>query len=245
MRKDKDVDTIDNQAGQKQEYVCRVERELLSDGNNNVQPWRVFKILAEFVSGFELLQKYGLAASFFGSAKCNAGAKVYEQAEELAGKLSRAGFTIITGGSSGVMEAANKGAYEAKGQSVGMNIRLPEKQIVNKYVTDSEHFNHFFTRKVMLAFASEVYIFLPGGFGTLDEFFEMATLVQTRKIKMIPMILIGKEYWTPLLEWIRTTVFEKNHAISEKDMSIYHLVDSVDEAFDLIINLVEECRPEK
>jgi uncharacterized protein (TIGR00730 family) len=237
MRKGDKLEAVDGK------NICRIDAELLSGNGNQVQPWRVFKILAELVAGFELLRKYSLAATFFGTSRCKSTDEVYRQAEELAGKLAKAGFAIVTGGASGVMEAANKGAYEAGGKSIGVNIRLPEKQGINEYLTDFEQFNYFFTRKVMLSFASEVYVFLPGGFGTLDEFFEMVTLVQTKKIKRIPIIAIGKGYWAPLFEWVEKTVVEKNQAADKEDLNIYYLVDSVDEAYNLILKLVPECNP--
>lgn len=150
------------------------------------------------------------------------------------------GFTVITGGAAGIMEAANKGAYEAGGNSVGVRIELPEEHTSNDFTTDSENFDHFFTRKVILTFASEVYIYFRGGFGTLDEFFEIATLIQTKKIESIPMILIGKDYWTPLVEWFEKGLLGKHGTISKEDMNIYTLVDSIDEAYNVIIDKVCE-----
>ncbi len=220
----------------------RIERTLLCGDNNAIESWRIFKIMAEFVSGFEVLRRYDLAATFFGTARCEFGDKVYENTTNLARRLTEAGFTIITGGGSGAMEAANKGAHEAGGDSVGLNIRLPKEQITNSYVTDSEGFHYFFTRKVMLAFASEVYIFMPGGFGTLDEFFELTTLVQSKKIRPLPLILVGKTYWEPLLHWIEADLYSTYHAIDKEDMEIYHLVDSVDEAYDEVMRLTEKAR---
>lgn len=201
----------------------------------DIEPWRVFQIMSEFADGFETLQKYGLAATFFGSARCSMGDEIYKSAEELAGKLAARGFTIITGGSHGIMEAANKGAYEAGGQSVGMNIELPNEQTSNPYLTDSVEFDHFFSRKVMLTFASEVYIYYPGGFGTMDEFFEILTLVQTKKIKPVPIILVGKEYWQPILDLIETQFADKFKTISREDMNLYHLVDTADEAYEYAV----------
>ena len=218
----------------------RIEKELLrAQGiNNPLDSWRIFRILAEFVTGFEILCKYGKAVTFFGSSRCKIGDRVHKEAEDLASRLVKEGFTVITGGGPGVMEAANKGALEADGSSVGLNIQLPEKQAGNKYVTDSENFHYFFTRKLMLSFASEVYIFFPGGFGTMDEFFELVTLVQTKKIKRIPIVLVNKEYWEPLLGWIEHSLYEKYKAIDKEDIDIYYLVDSVDEAVELITKLV-------
>ncbi|HYF29322.1 MAG TPA: TIGR00730 family Rossman fold protein [Candidatus Paceibacterota bacterium] len=199
-----------------------------------IESWRIFKIMAEFVDGFEILKRYGLTATFFGTARESFSPEVYAAATELAGKLAKAGFSIITGGSAGVMQAANKGAYDAGGSSIGLNIRLSDHQPLNGYLTDSLVFDHFFVRKVMLAFASEVYIYFPGGFGTLDEFTEMVTLIQTKKIKPIPIVLYGREYWSPFIDLFRNHLLAKYHAIDEADLELFHLVDSVDEAFEYI-----------
>jgi hypothetical protein len=217
--------------------ASRIE-QLLKIHADEVSPWRIFKIMAEFVAGFEFLQKYDKAATFFGTARCSFEHEIYQEATKLAHALAKDNFAIITGGGPGVMEAANKGAVEAGGKSVGLNIRLPHEQRINKYVRDSEAFYYFFTRKVMLAFASEVYIFFPGGFGTLDEFSELVTLVQTEKVKPIPIILVGKTFWEPLLSWIKEYMWQRHQAIEEKDMKIYHLVDNADEAYELIKKLV-------
>ncbi|MDB5236996.1 MAG: Cytokinin riboside 5-monophosphate phosphoribohydrolase [Parcubacteria group bacterium] len=206
-----------------------------------LESWRVFKIMAEFVSGFELIGKYGLAASFFGTARKSFEPALYEAATALAGKLAQAGYAIITGGSDGIMEAANKGAFEAGGASVGLNINLGTKQGLNKFLTDTISFDHFFVRKVMLAFSSDVYIFFPGGFGTLDEFTEIITLVQTKKIRPIPIILFGSEYWNPLLEFFKSTLLNEHHAIDEADLSLYYLTDSVDDAMAYIVKNVTSC----
>ena len=213
--------------------------EIMNDHNHleDSSPWRIFKIMAEFVDGFEFLKKYGKSVTFFGSARCDFKSIVYNEATKLARELSKDGFAVITGGGPGIMEAANQGAYEANGQSVGINIKLPMEQRINKYVKQSQAFHYFFTRKVMLSFASEVYVFFPGGFGTLDEFFEIITLVQTKKIKPVPVILVNKEHWTPLLNWIKNDIYGKNKAIDEKDMNIYKLVDNADEAFEYIMSL--------
>lgn len=200
-----------------------------------IESWRVFKIMSEFVEGFDLLRRYGLAASFFGTARASFEHPVYQNAEELASRLAKRGFAIITGGSAGVMQAANKGAYEVGGASVGLNIRLPDGQKNNAYLTETYEFDHFFVRKVMLTFASEVYIYFPGGYGTLDEFTEILTLVQTKKIRKIPIVLFGKAYWTPLLEFFKTSLYEKYHAIDEADLDLFKLVDTVDEAYEYIV----------
>src|ERR1035437_3258129 len=197
-----------------------------------IESWRVFKIMSDFIEGFDIIRRYGLAVSFFGSARSSLGDNSYAHAEELAGRLSKKGFAVITGGSSGIMQAANKGAYEAGGASVGLNIKLPDMQTYNPYLTEKFVFDHFFVRKVMLTYASEVYIYFPGGFGTLDEFFEIVTLVQTGKIRKVPILLFGRDFWEPLLGFIEETLYEGNATISKEDMTLYTLVDSVDEAYD-------------
>lgn len=204
-----------------------------------LEPWRVFKIMSEFVEGFELIQKYALAATFFGSTRTSLDPAIYAAATELAGRLAKRGFAIITGGSAGIMEAANKGAYEAGGASVGLNIRLDKAQATNKYLTEQITFDHFFVRKVMLAFASEVYVYFPGGFGTMDEFFEIVTLVQTHKVKRVPVVLYGKEYWTPIVDEFRTKFLEQYKTIDEEDLNIFLVVDTVDDAFDYIVKNVQ------
>lgn len=204
-----------------------------------LEPWRVFKIMSEFVEGFELLQKYSLGATFFGSTRMTLPTEVYDAASELAGRLAKKGFAVITGGAQGIMEAANKGAYEAGGSSIGLNIHLNDKQAMNGYVTDQVFFNHFFVRKVMLAYASNVYIYFPGGFGTLDEFFELVTLVQTSKIQKIPIVVYGKEYWDPIVRHFKEELLEHHHTIDESDLEIFKVVDSVDEAYDYIVSVVK------
>lgn len=216
----------------------RIEKEMLASPTAKTQTWRIFEIMAEFVTGFELLSKYKKAVSFFGSARCSARSNSYQEAAKLAKLLSKDGYAVITGGASGIMEAANKGAYEAGGPSVGINIKLPEEQNINKYVKDSEDFQHFFVRKVMLAFASQVYIFFPGGFGTLDEFFEMLTLVQTEKIHPIPIILVGRDFWEPLDQLFRTQLYQKFKTISRGDLKLYYIVDDASAAHKLIKRIV-------
>lgn len=214
------------------------DRPLLVCRPNKIESWRIFKIMSEFVEGFDVIRRYGLAVSFFGSARASFEDDVYKNATALAGRLAKKGFAVVTGGSSGIMQAANKGAFEAGGDSVGLNINLPLAQSYNPYLTNKFGFDHFFVRKVMLTYASEVYVYFPGGFGTLDEFFEIVTLVQTKKIRRVPIILFGKNYWSPLIAFIEETLYREHKAINQEDMKLYTLVDSVDEAYDYIINNV-------
>ncbi len=218
-----------------------MQSELLKEnGNDPISAWRIFKIMAEFVQGFELLQHIGKAASVFGSARTEPGTPIYEEGVKLGRLLAENDFTVITGGGGGVMEALNKGAFEAGGRSVGLNILLPQEQALNQYVNESATFHYFFTRKVSLAFSSEVYIYFPGGFGTLDEFFEILTLVQTKKIQPLPIILVGRDYWSPLVEWMRTTVLERYQGIHEDDLSLFHVVDTAEEAIEVANRYVPE-----
>ena len=216
---------------------CRVVTELLNADNVNtsVESWQIFHIMSEFVAGFNLLQKYGLAATFFGSARMQPNEPYYKQAEELAAKLGKKDFTIITGGGGGVMEAANVGAFKVGAHSVGLNIQLPFEQRPNPYTTNAKEFTFFFSRKVMLSFASEVYIYFPGGFGTMDELFEILTLIQTKKIDCVPVVLYGKEFWEPLLDFVNKKMSKEFKTISPEDQELYTLVDSVDEAYKHIM----------
>ncbi len=220
---------------------CRIEDELLdpSKGQDSaVQSWRVFRIMSEFVQGFEMLKKYRLAATFWGSARTNPKDPIYKAAEELAAKLAKKGFTIISGGGGGVMEASNVGAFKVGGNSVGLNIELPVNEPPNPYTTDSFLFHFFFSRKVMLTFASEVYVYFPGGFGTLDEFFEIATLVKTKKISKIPIILYDKAYWEPLLRWFEKDLLKKYKTINKEDLELFYVTDDIEDAYKYILKNV-------
>jgi uncharacterized protein (TIGR00730 family) len=224
---------------------CRIVSELLDPGSTQgdaVQSWRVFRIMSEFVQGFELLRSHGLAATFWGSARTDPSDKYYKAAEELAAKMAKKGFSIISGGGPGIMEASNVGAFKVGGRSVGLNIQLPLEQKLNPYTNESLNFDFFFSRKVMLTFASEVYVYFPGGFGTLDELFEIVTLIQTKKIEPIPVVLYGKDYWTPLLEFFKNDLLEKHGTISPEDLDIFHLVDSVDEAMKYITKEIKNIK---
>lgn len=214
---------------------CRVITDLLDANGDAIESWRVFRIMSEFVQGFELLRKYSLAVSVFGSARFTPSDPWYKEAEKLTAKLAKKGFTVITGGGPGIMEAANVGGFKMGGKSVGLNIDLPAEQKFNPYVTESEHFDFFFSRKVMLSYASEVYVYFPGGFGTLDEFFELITLIQTEKIEKIPIVCVGKDFWNPLMNFMEKEMLAKYKTISKEDLDIIHLVEDADEAYKYII----------
>jgi len=221
---------------------CRIVSELLdpkgTDGDA-IQSWRVFRIMSEFVQGFELLRETGLAATFWGSARLKPDDEYYKAAEELAARLAKKGFTIISGGGPGIMEASNVGAFKVGGKSVGLNIELPFEQKPNPYTTESLNFDFFFSRKVMLTFASEVYVYFPGGFGTMDEFFEIITLIQTRKIEQLPILLYGKDFWDPLIRFFEQDMMKKYKTIGPEDLALFQLVDSVDEAYKYIMKHVD------
>lgn len=203
--------------------------------DGGIQSWRVLRIMSEFVQGFELLRRHDLAVTFWGSARLTPDDHYYKEAEELASKLAKKGFTVISGGGPGIMEASNVGAFKVGGNSIGLNIKLPFEQKLNPYTTDSMSFDFFFSRKVMLTFASEVYIYFPGGFGTLDELFEIITLIQTKKIEPLPVILYGKGYWEPLIEWFKKDLLKKYQTISPEDLDIFYLTDDVNSAYKYIV----------
>jgi uncharacterized protein (TIGR00730 family) len=189
----------------------------------------------ELKQGFDFLLKYDRSVSIFGSAKFAENDEHYLEAKALAKRISsELGYAIITGGGPGIMQAANEGAYEAGGDSLGLTIRLPHEQVTNPYVKDEVAFQYFFTRKTILTFAAEAYIFFPGGFGTLDEFFEILTLVQTKKIPKVPIILVGRDYWEPLRDFILDNVYVEHGAVDEEDLSLYRIEDDHDRIVDII-----------
>lgn len=193
--------------------------------------WMIFKIMAEFVDGYEKLAAIGPCVSIFGSARLKAGSKYYEMAVEIAEKITKIGFGVITGGGPGIMEAGNKGAHIAHGRSIGLNIELPFEQHFNPYIEKrySMDFDYFFVRKVMFVKYSQGFIVMPGGFGTLDELMEALTLIQTKKIGRFPIVLVGSEFWGVLLEWFEKILL-KEKMISEPDLELYRVVDTADEA---------------
>ncbi len=196
-------------------------------------PWRVFRIMGEFVDGFETLSKVGPAVSIFGSARTKKGSKYYKLTETIATLLAKDGYTIITGAGPGIMEAGNKGAKGAGGESIGLNIEVPVVQKPNRYVTTLIDFRYFFCRKVMFVKYSKAFVVLPGGFGTLDELFEALTLVQTKRIAPFPIIIVGKEYWAGLLEWVKKSMV-KTKCISECDLKLFHLADRPEEVVEIL-----------
>jgi uncharacterized protein (TIGR00730 family) len=199
--------------------------------------WAIFKVMSEFVEGFEKLAKIGPCVSIFGSARTPRDHQYYKIAEEIAAKLVRHGYGVITGGGPGIMEAGNKGAYSEGGKSVGLNIHLPFEQFNNIYIDRDKllTFDYFFVRKVMFVRYSQGFVVLPGGFGTLDEFFEALTLIQTNKIGRFPIVLVGRDYWSGLVEWIKTTLLREDpNYISESDLELFCIVDNATEAVKVI-----------
>lgn len=234
--------TIDK-AGLPDGQTCRIplthdERELCKQSGYVPKfgdiTWRVFRIMAEFVEGFQFLSSFSREVTVMGSARIPASNRWYQEAVRLGKMLADNGFTVVTGGGPGIMEAANKGAYEAGGKSVGINIQLPREQRINPFVKESKAFHYFFTRKVILTASAQTFVYFPGGYGTLDELFEMLTLMQTKKIEKVPVVLVGKEFWGGLLEWIQQTVYERFDAIDRLDMNLFTLVDTAEEAFAVV-----------
>ena len=199
----------------------------------DTDPWRALRILSEFVEGFDAMAKVGPAVTIFGSARTVPDAPLYELARTIARKLAEAGYAIITGGGPGTMEAANRGCREGGGLSVGCNIELPHEQGLNAYVDLGIEFRYFFARKTMFVKYADAFVILPGGFGTLDELFEALTLIQTRKVRNFPVVLVGSSYWAGLLAWIRDTLLAKA-AIDEPDLALLQLTDDPDEVVRIV-----------
>ncbi|AHM61627.1 hypothetical protein D770_16865 [Flammeovirgaceae bacterium 311] len=198
--------------------------------------WAIFKVMSEFVEGFEKLAKIGPCVSIFGSARTKEDHKYYKMAEDIAAKLVRHGYGVITGGGPGIMEAGNKGAYKEGGKSVGLNIVLPFEQFDNPYIDPDKliTFDHFFVRKVMFVKYAQGFIVMPGGFGTMDELFEALTLIQTKKIGRFPIVLVGSKYWGGLMDWIRNVMLEQESNVNEEDLHLVNIVDTPDEAVKVI-----------
>ena len=230
---------IKNNKNNKKKYLLPasklpVERgPMPKDFRESVQ-WRIFRIMSEFVDGFNFLADIKKSVTFFGSARTKDGENYYQEALDLASWLAKDGYEVVTGGGPGIMEAANRGATQAKGISIGLNIQLPHEQRINDYVNRSIAFHYFFTRKLMLSYSAQAYVYFPGGYGTLDEFFEIITLIQTKKIDKILIVAIGRNYWTKLLEFLKSEVYGKHEAIDKEDLALFKIVDSAEEAYKLI-----------
>lgn len=208
------------------------------------ETWRLFRIMAEFVDGFETLAQVGQAVSVFGSARTKPSSPSYKAAVEMGGKLVQKGFAVITGGGPGIMEAANKGAHRAGGTSVGLNITLPHEQEANPYQTISLEFNYFFARKVMFIKYALGLICFPGGFGTMDEFFEAMTLIQTKKSPQFPVVLYGSKFWNPFVEFMRGTLLKQYATISKSDLELFMVTDDIDEAVEHVRHGVDRSLSE-
>lgn len=195
---------------------------------------RLSLINQEFAKGLEFVTTFSKSVSFFGSSMLPEASPHYKHARELGSKIAKLGFTVVTGGGPSIMEAANRGAYEAEGRSVGLNIKLPHEQKRNAYLTDYEDFYYFFSRKVALTFAAEAYLFFPGGYGTLNEFFEIVMLMQTRRLEQVPIFLVGSDFWKPLDSFIREVIFKKFGMVEESALSLYIVSDNDEEILDVI-----------
>lgn len=213
-------------------------KEYNGESFTDQEPWRIFRIMAEFVDSFESMAEIGPAVSIFGSARVKPSNPYYKLAFELGGLLAKNKFAVITGGGPGIMEAANKGAHEAGGVSVGLNINLPMEQSLNRYVNHPFEFRYFFIRKVCFVKYAQAFVLFPGGFGTLDELFESLTLIQTGRIDRFPVILIGTKYWSGVIDWMREQL-EKSAMIGTKDISLLHLTNSPHDA----VKIIKEYKP--
>ncbi len=234
---------MNNQTNGRSEYDERQDAMLRKLVDTQEDFWRIFRIMAEFVEGFSLMAPQRKMVSIFGSARSTPGSPYYELGVVVARELGKAGFNILTGGGPGIMEAANKGAQESGAASVGANIQLPFEQSSNKYVDPKRlmTFQHFFVRKVMFVKYAHGFVVLPGGFGTLDEFFEAITLIQTGKTRSFPVILVGKEYWEGLIDWIKSRLLTTG-MISDSDLEIFHLTDDPAEPARIISDFYKKRR---
>ena len=205
--------------------------------------WRIFRVMAEFVEGFDELGTVGPAVSFFGSARAKPDQPYYKLAEQTASEIAKAGFAVITGGGSGIMEAVNKGAAEVGGKSIGLNIELPLEQIPNKYQNLSLHFRYFFCRKVMFLKYAHGFIVFPGGFGTMDEFFESLVLIQTLKQASFPVILMGSDYWKGLTNWMEEEMLKEHNHIAPEDMNVFTVLDDPQAVVKIIVDFKEAQGP--
>lgn len=216
-----------------------MKKGVIKDDFTTEDTWRMFRIMSEFVDGFEVLSKVEKAVSIFGGSRIKPGNKYYQLAEETAYLLAKEGFAIITGSGPGIMEAGNKGAKMAKGHSIGLNIQIPSEQKPNKYVDTLLDFHYFFVRKVMFVKYAKAFVILPGGYGTLDELFESLNLIQTKRIGMFPVVLMGKEYWHGLTKWIEDVLL-KHGAITKQDQKLFTITDSPKEVVKVIKDFYEK-----
>ena len=218
-----------------QEVAAARRKYLLRDLHKEVSQ-RQTRINTDFSNGFKVLSKYSNTVTFFGSARLTEGNAHYEHARSIAATLAQNGYTIVTGGGGGIMEAANRGAYEAGGNSIGFNIQLPKEQSLNHYISDSTPFRYFFSRKVLLAYSAQAYVYFPGGFGTLDELFEIMTLIQTHKMEKAPIILVGTAFWGPLDAYIKTVLRDEFKTIHSKDTDLYTITDDTEQILRVLRN---------
>ena len=227
------------------EEDIRIKESLTQKSWNEIKSndsWAIFKIMSEFVNGYEKMGRIGPCVSIFGSARTKNDNQYYKLAEEIAFKISKAGYGVISGGGPGIMEAANKGAHLGGGASVGLNIDLPFEQHFNPYIDHDKNlqFDYFFVRKVMFVKYSQGFVVMPGGFGTLDELFEAITLIQTKKIGKFPIILVGSEFWSGLLDWVKSVVLERYFNASPEDLNLIKVVDTADEVVTIIDNFYKK-----
>lgn len=208
----------------------------MSNGNSFIRedPWRIFRIMAEFVDSFQIMSQIGPAVTIFGSARTKSNDKYYRAAVEIAKGLAKHNLAVVTGGGPGIMEAANRGATQAGGKSVGLNIELPEEQEGNRFANVPIHFHYFFARKVSFVKYSLGFVYMPGGFGTLDEFFEVMTLVQTERIPQFPLILFGRNHWEGLVQWMKRELLQRNKFIHREDLELFKVTDDVEEVIQII-----------
>ena len=217
-------------------YIPNQHQELLQKSEDS---WRIFRIMAEFAEALETLKNITPAVSIFGSARVKPGNPYYETARDTAHLLSKAGFSVITGGGPGIMEAGNRGAFEGDSPSIGLNIKLPFEQISNQYQNISYDFNHFFSRKYMFVRFAMAYVVMPGGFGTLDELLEALTLIQTRKSRKIPVILMASEFWQGLIDWIKTKLI-KEKMISKEDVDLFQIIDEPQQTVEAVFKFYDD-----
>lgn len=217
----------------------RKAKDIIKDDFTSEDTWRMFRIMSEFVEGFEVLSGVGKAVSVFGGSRIKPGNKYYKLAEKTAFLLAKEGYAIITGSGPGIMEAGNRGARSAGGHSIGLNIQIPREQKSNRYIDTLLDFRYFFVRKVMFVKYAKAFVILPGGFGTLDELFESLNLIQTQRIGKFPVILVGREYWQGMLDWLNDTVL-KSAAVSKKDLDIFKVVDRPENVVEIIKKFYEK-----